>query len=75
MSSFPDPTSLKRILAAATLLGLSLLACRPVMTVGWEEILILVVLFLFLFGPPLFRFYNWLHRNKPNRKSKEDSKK
>jgi len=33
------------------------LACRPVLTIGWEEILILALLILVLIGPTLFRLY------------------
>ena len=68
----PEFPFLNRIQPAAILLGVSLLACRPVLAVGWDEILILVALVLFLFGPPLFRFYNWLHKHRAQRKDKEN---
>ena len=32
------------------------LACRPVIAIGGEEFLVLFVLFVFLLGPPLYRF-------------------
>jgi hypothetical protein len=32
------------------------LACRPVIAIGWEELLLLILLFAFLLGPPLYRF-------------------
>jgi hypothetical protein len=35
----------------------STISCRPVMTVGWQEILILAVIIALLFGPILFRLY------------------
>jgi hypothetical protein len=34
-----------------------ILACRPVIAIGWDEFLILVVIIGVLFGPLLFRFY------------------
>jgi len=49
-----------------SILLLSALACRPVITIGWQEIGILVLLLLVLLGPPLYRlfkrfdeFQNW----------------
>ena len=36
---------------------LGLVACRPVWTVGWTEVLILGVILLIFVGPPLLRFY------------------
>jgi len=30
-------------------------ACRPVIAIGWEELLFLIVLIAFLLGPPLYR--------------------
>jgi hypothetical protein len=42
---------------ALTTLLLSTLACRPIITIGWQEIGIFVVLLLILLGPPLYRLY------------------
>jgi len=36
---------------------LTTLACRPVITVGWQEIAIVGAVILLLIGPPLFRLY------------------
>lgn len=36
---------------------LSALSCRPVLTIGWGEILILVLLVVVLLGPLLYRLY------------------
>jgi hypothetical protein len=46
-----------RPLFGLTALLLSALACRPVMTIGWQEIIVLVAILLVLMGPPLFRLY------------------
>jgi hypothetical protein len=32
------------------------LACEPVIAIGWKELLCVVGLMAFLFGPPLYRF-------------------
>jgi hypothetical protein len=55
-----------RYYLALIFLLLSTVACRPVITIGWQEIGILVVLLLILLGPPLYRlfkrydeFQNW----------------
>jgi hypothetical protein len=45
------------ILRSLTLVWLSMLACRPVLTIGWQEVGILVLLLLVLIGPVLFRLY------------------
>lgn len=38
-------------------LALAALACRPIITIGWQELAVLVILLLVLLGPPLFRFW------------------
>ncbi|GAB4503780.1 MAG: hypothetical protein Fur0043_07720 [Anaerolineales bacterium] len=38
------------------------LACRPVIAIGWEELIVLVVLIAFLLGPLLWRLYRFLAR-------------
>lgn len=42
-------------LSGLGLLLLANLACRPVLTIGWQEIGILILLLAFLLGPALFR--------------------
>jgi hypothetical protein len=46
----------KNFLSGLIMLLLSILACRPVIAIGWEEFLILFVLIAFVLGPPLYRF-------------------
>ncbi|MBN1667115.1 MAG: hypothetical protein JW862_08495 [Anaerolineales bacterium] len=51
------------------------LACRPVLTVGWQEILILVIVVAILLGPALFRLYRRMAEFqdwKTNRQKKND---
>lgn len=43
------------VLAVAATLFLSLLACRPVVAIGWEELIVLILLIVLLLGPLLFR--------------------
>jgi len=45
----------KNILAGISILLLSTLACEPVIAIGWKEILFVVILLAFLFGPPVYR--------------------
>ncbi|HSK87385.1 MAG TPA: hypothetical protein VK880_03470 [Anaerolineales bacterium] len=53
------------------LLVLMSFACRPVIAIGWEELLILVVLFVFLLGPPLYRLIRKVENFwRQNRKDK-----
>jgi Flp pilus assembly protein TadB len=71
-----ESASLNRIGSASGLLGLILLAsCRPVMTVGWVEILILIALVAFLFGPLLFRLFTWFQKYRSEERDKERRKK
>ena len=53
------PTSSTVMLPLRVLL-LSTLACRPIITIGWQEIGILVLLLLVLLGPPLYRLFKRL---------------
>jgi hypothetical protein len=56
------------------LILLSTLACRPVLTIGWQEIAILFVLLLVLTGPVLFRLYKRIDEFQNWKKRKGDSK-
>ena len=47
----------KKFLYGLLALLLSTLACEPVIAIGWEEALFLVILFAILLGPPLYRFF------------------
>jgi len=46
----------KKFAAGLSVLVLSLLACEPVIAIGWREIFIVFGLIVFLFGPPVYRF-------------------
>ena len=46
----------KKLQIGLAVLALSLLACEPVIAIGWREIFIVLGLIVFLFGPPLYRF-------------------
>lgn len=56
---------------AVLALLLSLLACRPVLTVGWSEMFILGVILLVLAGPGLWRFYKRYRKFKKYEKDKK----
>ncbi|MGD8402748.1 MAG: hypothetical protein PVJ21_03740 [Anaerolineales bacterium] len=65
-SIFPISTGLIVLL-------LSLLSCRPIIAIGWPELIILVVLVGILLGPLVFRFYRFL--DKVRKVSQEEEKK
>lgn len=52
----------KRLGVALSALFLTMLACRPIFTIGWEESLVLIALIGFLIGPPIYRFFRWLEK-------------
>ena len=56
--------------SAFIVLGVSVLACRPAVTIGWGEIILFSILLLVLLGPPLFRFYRRLEDFRRNERSK-----
>jgi hypothetical protein len=45
-----------RILIAVSTATISLLACEPVIAIGWREILVVFFLAAIVFGPPMYRF-------------------
>jgi hypothetical protein len=49
-----------------------LFSCRPVIAIGWDEFLVLLVFFIVLFGLPLFRL---LRQFDDFRKSQNSGKK
>lgn len=56
-------------------IGLMLLACRPIIAIGWPELIILVVLIGVLMGPLLFRFYRFLDKVRKFNQAEENKKK
>ena len=58
-----------RIGLLAVVLTISLLACRPVITVGWGEILIVTAVLLFVLAPLLIRI---MRLRTDNQKDKKD---
>ncbi len=61
----------KKILYGWLALLLAMLACEPVIAIGWQELLILFLLFAFLLGPPIYKFIRrvekFLSREKKNK--------
>ena len=56
-----------RLYMAGFVLLSSMLACRPVLAIGWGEFLILVVVVVVLIGPPIYRL---MQRMNTRRKDK-----
>lgn len=57
---------------AAALLVITALACRPVLTVGWGEILIIGGLLLFVLAPLLLRVGRFFIRLQDQKKSRDE---
>ena len=60
-----------RVWVGTCTMAFSMLACRPVLTISWNEFLIVSVLFAVLLGPALYRF---IRRVEEFFKSKEQNK-
>lgn len=45
-----------------------MLACRPVIAIGWTELAIIIVIVLVLFAPVLFRLFRFFlqHQESPD---------
>jgi hypothetical protein len=60
-----------RIFVSLYVMAIGLLACKPVFAIGWNELLFMAVLFVFLLGPPLYRLVrrveDFLKRKDRNR--------
>jgi len=54
---------------------LALLACRPVIAIGWPEFIILVILVAVLLGPLMFRLYRFLDKIQKASQAEEKKKK
>lgn len=63
-----------RLLLFLAALMLSVLACRPVVAIGWPELIILVVLISILLGPLMFRLYRFLDKVRRISQSEEKKK-
>ena len=58
---------------AVSALFLAALSCRPVIAIGWPELIILTLLIAILLGPVIFRLYRFL--DKVQKAGKDDEKK
>ena len=56
-------------------LGLMLLSCRPIIAIGWPELIILVLLIGVLLGPLMFRLYRFLDKINKINQAEEKKKK
>ena len=61
--------------ASLFVLLLSLLSCRPVIAIGWPELLILIVLIAVLLGPAMFRIYRIIDKIQRASQAEEKKKK
>jgi hypothetical protein len=68
---------MKRLSPSLAILALclTLLACRPVIAIGWPELIILIVLIGVLLGPLMFRLYRFLDKVRKVGQAEEKKKK
>lgn len=63
-----------QVLVAAAVCGVSVFGCRPVIVVGWSEILILGLIIAFVLSPWLVKVLRFYLRNQEQDKDRgEDS--
>lgn len=55
--------------------GIPALACRPIIAIGWPELIILIVLIAVLLGPLFFRLYRFLDKVQKISRAEEKKKK
>lgn len=60
-----------KVLTAGAALVISTWACRPVLTVGWTEVLILGAVILFAISPLLVRLFRFYVRLKEGQEDQE----
>jgi len=60
------------LLPAAIAFVLGLAACRPVIAIGWNELIIIVLLVAFLLGPLLFRLGRAWSKFQESQKKQQD---
>jgi flagellar basal body-associated protein FliL len=53
---------------------MAVFACRPVIAIGWPELIILVVIIVILLGPLMFRLYHFLDKIKKANQAEEKKK-
>ncbi len=64
-----------RLLLVLSIPTLSFLACRPIIAIGWPELLLLVILVGVLLGPLMFRLYRFLDKVRKVSQAEEKKKK
>jgi Flp pilus assembly protein TadB len=71
MSKNSQPRTAYLFRAAGALI-LATLACRPVVTIGWGELLLVGLLAVLVLGPLLIRFFRQARRQDNEIKEKEE---
>lgn len=61
--------------AGLTVLLISMLSCRPIIAIGWPELIVLFILIAVLLGPLLFRLYRFLDKIQKASRAEENKKK
>jgi hypothetical protein len=63
------------ILAVIVALWLAAVTCRPIIAIGWPELILLVMLIAVLLGPLMFRLYRFLDKVQKANRAEEKKKK
>jgi hypothetical protein len=63
------------VLLGITALWIAVFACRPVIAIGWPELIVLILLIAILMGPLMFRLYRFLDKVQKASKAEEKKKK
>ena len=53
---------------------MTMLSCRPIIAIGWPELIILVILVGVLLGPLMFRLYRFLDKLRKVSQAEEKKK-
>lgn len=65
---------MEKYFATLSVLLLTALACRPVLTIGWGEILFVSALLAILVGPPVYRLLRRLEELRRHERRKEQTR-
>ena len=70
-TSNPKNNRYTRMWLALGVLWISSIACQPVIAIGYQELVIIILLTVIILGPLLFRIYRVLEKIRNERKTRE----
>lgn len=54
-----------------SVLWLGMLACQPVIAIGWREGMFIFLLIVLLIGPPVYRFFRRLEKSREKNRGRD----